>query len=126
MLTEIGIAEGEELDDSNYLHRLYKASKWFHGPAADDFVRRGNEAALRLARHTELVVAKKPVIEELPAVAIEDTAECDGFVKESKGENMAWIAVGNGPYSKGFVYDVSSRSLPGVPISVSRWRAKQI
>lgn len=110
-LTGPGIAEGEELDDSNYLHRLYKASSWFRGAAAHEFVRNGNEAALRLARHRELIVAKKPVVEELPMVSLKDVSECNGLAgNDSANCAMAWIAVGAGTYSEGHVYDITSKS----------------
>lgn len=114
-LTGPGIPEGKKLDNTNYLHRLYKASSWFRGAAADEFVRSGNEAALRLARHTELIVAKRPVVKDLPCVSIEDVSECQGFAMENM-ENMAWIAVGSGTYARGYVYDITSKpSYPTFP-----------
>lgn len=109
ILTVAGIAEDEEHDEGKYLHHLYESSSWFSGAAAEKFVRRGNEKALSLARHTELIVAKKAVVEELPKVSLMEVAQCNGGEDEN-GYNEAWIAIGAGTYSEGLVYTVTSMS----------------
>ena len=104
-LTGLGIAEGEKHDQSSYLHRLYKASSWFTGTTAEEFVQHCHGAAMRLARHSELIVARKPYFDGLPVVSLEEIAQCDGS-QDGGSYNEGWIATGG--YSDGVVYSVTS------------------